>query len=295
MTGGAAGSGGTGSDTTPRGRVGVVTVAYSSDDVLVGFLESVARASARPTEVVVVDNNPAVGRSREITEAAGGRYVPLWANPGYGGAVNAGVRELPPDVEWVLISNPDIVLGDGSIDLLVERGETDAGVGAVGPLVMTDGVPYPSARSVPSLGTGIGHALLSNVWRGNRWTKRYHADSEVTERDAGWLSGACLLLRRRAFDDIAGFDESYFMYFEDVDLGDRLAKAGWRNRYLPIAVVEHSGGHSTVGESAAMKRAHHDSAYRFLARRYPGAVNLPLRVVLRVGLWLRARLGTRTI
>ena len=69
------------------------------------------------------------------------------------------------------------------------------------------------------------------------------------ERTAGWLSGSCLLLRREAFDSVDGFDSRYFMYFEDVDLGDRIGRAGWLNVYVPEAEVVHIGGHSTARAS----------------------------------------------
>ena len=67
----------------------------------------------------------------------------------------------------------------------------------------------------------------------------------------GWLSGSCLLLRRAAFDAVGGFDARYFMYMEDVDLGDRLGKAGWLNVYVPSAEVLHDKGHSTGRDPAS--------------------------------------------
>ncbi|MFB2557306.1 glycosyltransferase family 2 protein [Herbiconiux liangxiaofengii] len=276
-------------------RIGVVTVAYRSDEILPDFFASLDSATSEEIELVVVDNKPTGETVREMTEGRGGRYLPLPSNPGYGGAVNEGVRALSPSVEWILVSNPDIVLGPDSIDRLVAAGLAASDIGAVGPLVMTGGVPYPSARAVPSLATGIGHALLANVRPTNRWTTRYHLGNATdgAERDAGWLSGACLLVRRSAFDQVSGFDQRYFMYFEDVDLGYRLGQAGWRNRYAPAAVVEHSGGHSTESESAAMVEAHHRSAYRFLAGRYAHPLLLPVRIAIRIGLALRARLATR--
>jgi N-acetylglucosaminyl-diphospho-decaprenol L-rhamnosyltransferase len=107
------------------------------------------------------------------------------------------------------------------------------------------------------------------------------------EGEAGWLSGSCLLLRRGAFEQVGGFDSSFFMYFEDVDLCDRLGRAGWRSVYVPTAVVEHSGGHATKRVPRMMLRAHHSSAYRYLARRYAGTRFAPLRLVLGLGLLAR--------
>lgn len=272
--------------------VGIVTVAYRSNDVLAGFLESVRGASAERAPVVIVDNAPGPDDASALAAKTGATHVPLSANPGYGGAVNAGVRELPPGVEWVLISNPDVVLGPGTIDTLRATGETDPAIGAVGPAVLNpDGSIYPSARAVPSLRTGVGHALFVNLWQRNPWTLAYRRETDPSDerRDAGWLSGSCLLVRRTAFDEIGGFDDGYFMYFEDVDLGFRLGKAGYRNTYEPAASVTHVGAHATGGESARMVTAHHDSARRFLSKKYSGWWLWPVRVTLRVGLALRSR------
>jgi N-acetylglucosaminyl-diphospho-decaprenol L-rhamnosyltransferase len=154
---------------------------------------------------------------------------------------------------------------------------------------------YPSARALPSLRTGIGHALFANIWLGNPWTRAYRRDSssDPVRRDAGWLSGACVLVRKSAFDELGGFDDGYFMYFEDVDLGYRLGKAGYRNVYEPAAVVVHSGAHSTSDHSARMISVHHESARRFLTRKYSGWYLWPVRVALTVGLDLRSALLSR--
>ncbi|MEO7147291.1 MAG: glycosyltransferase family 2 protein, partial [Terrimesophilobacter sp.] len=169
---------------------------------------------------------------------------------------------------------------------------------SVGPAILnSDGTLYPSARAVPSLRTGIGHAMFSNLWPGNPWTKRYRHDEEQPsdQRDAGWLSGSCVLVRRSAFDEVGGFDDDFFMYFEDVDLGYRFGKLGRRNVYAPSVKVTHSGAHSTASDSAGMIAAHHKSARQFLAKKYAGAWLWPLRAFLTVGLSIRSRLIERRI
>src|ERR1700675_225979 len=96
--------------------------------------------------------------------------------------------------------------------------------GRRGPLARDpDGSVYPSARHLPSLVRGSMHAVLGPVWPRNPWTAAYRQERlEPSERTVGWLSGSCLLVRRSAFSQIGGFDERYFMYMEDVDLGERL-------------------------------------------------------------------------
>ena len=271
----------------------IVTVSYNSGDVLPGFLASAHAASAAAVPVIVVDNDSADALAlRGVTEAAGATFVELGENRGYGAAVNHAVRTLPTSVRWVLVSNPDVVLKPGSLDALLRTGDAAHDIGAVGPLILeADGSVYPSARAVPSLRTGIGHALFANIWPDNPWSRRYHRDGDHSRRrNAGWLSGACLLIRRDVFERLGGFDERFFMYFEDVDLGWRIGSSGLRNVFEPAATVIHTGAHSTQAHSARMRRAHHASAYRFLASRYPGPWLLPLRAVLRVGLALRARM-----
>jgi len=284
------------SDPSSTPTVGVATVSYGSEEVLVGFLASIPEASANTVPIAVADNLPSSGGTETLCADAGARYLPMPSNLGYGGAMNLAAAALPGSVEWVLISNPDVTLGPGMIDELVRVGSADSAIGSVGPAIHnSDGTIYPSARSVPSLRTGVGHAMFVNLFPGNPWTKAYRRDTDANpvQRDAGWLSGACLLVRRTAFDDIGGFDPAYFMYFEDVDLGFRLGKKGYRNVYAPSAHATHSGAHSTTSESENMVRTHHDSARLFLARKYAGFWLWPVRVALTVGLQLRSALIRR--
>lgn len=274
-----------------RPSVAAITVSYGSDEVLPTLLDSLRTASRTLVPVVVVDNRPST-EIESIARAAGAAYLPLPHNPGYGAAINAGAQ-LAGDVDWLLIVNPDVRLEPDSIDALLRAVSSDATIGAAGPAILTaEGDVYPSARRIPSLRTGVGHALFGTTWPRNPWSRQYRQDGELAARDAGWLSGACLLVRRSAFAEIGGFDPKYFMYFEDVDLGMRLGRAGWRNRYEPSARVVHTGAHSTLAARTSMTRAHHESANRFLTKKYSGIAWSPVRLVLRAGLWLRGRVMT---
>lgn len=272
-----------------------MTVSYNSSGQFDAFLSSLRPELNRGVRVVIADNGSAdLDETRQLASGFGAEVIALGENHGYGGAVNRAVRTLPDEVDAVLISNPDIILEPGAIDLLRRRLDSDPRIAAVGPRILNeDGTVYPSARSIPSLRTGIGHALFVRVWPSNPWTRTYRAERETEARDVGWLSGACVLVRRDAFERIGGFDEGYFMYFEDVDLGYRLGKHGYRNRFEPEAAVVHHGGLSTRTESKRMLAVHHQSAYRFLSNKYPGPLLAPVRVALRVALTARAWLLTR--
>ena len=196
------------------------------------------------------------------------------------------------DAEFFVVANPDVQWGPGSIDALLEAAGRWPQAGALGPLIRDpDGSVYPSARHQPSLVRGGMHAVVGPVWKSNPWTAAYRQERlEPSERPVGWLSGSCLLLRRAAFDEIGGFDERYFMYMEDVDLGDRLGRAGWLNVYVPSAEILHDKGHATGRDPARNLAAHHASTYTFLADRHPGWWQAPLRWTMRAALAVRARL-----
>lgn len=280
-------------------RLAVVSVTYSPGESLGAFLDSLVKATEREYTVVLADNGSVDGApERAEQERDEVTLLRIGENIGYGGAANRGIAELGQEFGWIVVVNPDVVWQPGSLDELIAAGERTPRAGALGPLIRGgDGVVYPSARLQPSLGRGIGHALFGKVWPANPWTRAYQqSETVVEERDAEWLSGSCLLLRRTAFDSVSGFDSRYFMYFEDVDLGDRMTKAGWRNRYVPSAEIVHTGGHATTAHaevSARMLAAHHRSAYRYLADRHRGPLWAPLRLVLRAGLSARAALAVR--
>jgi N-acetylglucosaminyl-diphospho-decaprenol L-rhamnosyltransferase len=267
-------------------------VTYSPGDRLVEFIESLASATVRPVEVVLADNGSTDGSPERVTARYPHvRLLPTGGNIGYGAAANAGLADLSSG--RAIIANPDVRFEPGSVDELIAVAERWPRAATVGPAIRTpEGDLYPSARDLPQLSTGAGHALLGWAWPANPWTQRYRREREAPrERPAGWLSGSCLLVDVEAFWSVGGFDPGYFMYFEDVDLAERLGRRGWLHVYAPSAVVVHEGGHATQREPHRMQRVHHTSALRYLSGRHPGPVRAPLRMALRAGLGARMLLS----
>jgi N-acetylglucosaminyl-diphospho-decaprenol L-rhamnosyltransferase len=266
----------------------VVAVTYSPGDRLVEFIDSLAEATARPVDIVLADN----GSTDGSPEAAAAKYPQVTllrtgGNIGYGAAANAALAGLSEG--YAVIANPDVRFEPGSVDELLAAASRWPRAATLGPAIRTpEGELYPSARDLPRLSTGVGHALVGWAWPANPWTARYRRERETPrERPAGWLSGSCLLVDLTAFASVGGFDPGYFMYFEDVDLAERLARRGWLHVYVPTAVVVHEGGHATKREPHRMQRVHHTSALRYLARQYPRRRQAPLRAAFRAGLGAR--------
>lgn len=275
------------------GSVTLITVSYGSREALRPLLESVREHYGAALRVVVADNKPDLDSVQELAAEFNAVYLPLPENPGYGAAINMAAARYAADAEWIFVCNPDLELSAGSIEALINTGREIPDAGIIGPEIhQPDGSVYPSARTVPSLRTGVGHALLVNIWPGNPWSAKYHNEGTPGTRATGWLSGACLLIRGSVFRELGGFDDGYFMYFEDVDLGYRAGLAGYQNIYEPAAVVTHTGAHSTRSNSGKMLRVHHQSAARFLSKKYSHPLLWPLRVLLRAALTIRARLLT---
>jgi N-acetylglucosaminyl-diphospho-decaprenol L-rhamnosyltransferase len=271
------------------GSVAAVIVNYNAARHLAACLESLAANGVDTT--VVVDNGSA-DDSEQVALAAGACWLPTGANLGYGRAANRGAATPEARAaEHVLVCNPDVELRPGSMAALLAALRADANLGLVGPrLTNADGSLYPSARTFPDLVDAIGHGLFGLLAPGNRFTRRYR----LLDWDHGqaarvdWVSGACFLARRQAWDAIGGFDPSYFMYMEDVDLCWRLGRAGWAIGYEPTAEVLHVQGVSANRHPYRMLAAHHRSMWRFAWRTTAGAKRAALPLV---GVGLGARLA----
>ncbi len=296
-------------------RVGVVTVSYGSGEALELFLASLREHHGDAVEVVVADNKPGEDGVASLAARFGARYVPLPSNPGYGAGMNAGVRALrearaarigerasaadrggaKEGFDAFFFCNPDVRFIEPAIgELAVALGD-DPVAGSIGPRTLDDdGAVYPSARDIPSVGTGVGHALFGRVWPGNPWSRAYkHAADYDRRRSAGWLSGAAVMVKSEVYDAVDGWDEAYFLHFEDIDLGYRIGLAGRANVFDPAVTVVHSGGHSLKKHSAMAERAMTESGIRFMSKRYSGVWRAPLRWAIVAGLHLRGALKAR--
>lgn len=230
-----------------------------------------AAASHLRIEVIVVDNASSDGSQEMIrAEFPHVRLISNDRNRGFTAANNQGLNLSRG--RTLLLLNPDAELLDDALLTMTRYMDDHPEVGALGPqLRYPDGSPQSSRRRFPTLATGLVEStILQEWWPDNRLIRRYtvadRGDDLVQEVD--WLVGACLLVRRQAYEEVGGLDEGYFMYSEEMDWCRRLKDAGWRIIYLPTAVVIHHEGKSSEQVVAARHIHFHSSKVRYFRKHH---------------------------
>lgn len=245
----------------------LVLVNYFAADLLGSAIASARRASLAPLRVVVVDNSGDAAETALLRSLPIDEILEAPDNPGYGAGANMGARDADG---VIIVANPDVEFFPGSIDRLVEEVTRD-GVVAAGPKFVWDleGEWLLPPPDLPTLGRALDRlaAGRSRWWadqwlarrqreRGRFWLRQEPADERV-------LSGAVLCLRAEAFHAVGGFDPGYRLYFEEIDLLERLRRRGGRIRYVPAAVCRH-----LYNQSAGRSGSEAGALYARSERRY---------------------------
>jgi GT2 family glycosyltransferase len=278
--------------------VAAVLVNYNAGDELRRALHSIAdQLHGDAWEGVVVDNASSDGSDAIANELAPAvRLVRNQSNVGFGRGVNQGVAATT--APFVLVMNPDCALSPGAIATLQDALRAHPSCAIVGPRILDpDGTVQGSARGDPDMLTGLfgRTAFLRRMFPGAALSRKNVVTGDTADAAVvDWVSGACFLARREALEAVGGFDERYFLYWEDADLCRRLRARGYEIRYVPSATAIHRVGHSSRTVQAASVRAFHDSAYRYYATHVaPGVLN-PKRVLARALLAARCWWMLRT-
>jgi N-acetylglucosaminyl-diphospho-decaprenol L-rhamnosyltransferase len=267
-------------------RFSAVIVNYASWPLTLRCVASLLAAGDEGLEVTVVDND--LPDPPELPP--GVRLIRNPENAGFARAANQGISASTGDL--IVLINPDSVVAPGFFDAAAEFFESHPDAGVAGPRILDSrGELQLSARREISLVSGLlgRTSLLTRLFPKSSLVKSQFpavaAASGPTPVD--WVSGACMVLRRRMLAQTGSFDESFFMYFEDADLCRRAREAGYAVYYLPrITVIHHAGG-STRSRPRAIWRLHKSA---FLYHRKHGAhgpLNLYSALVL-LGLTGRA-------
>lgn len=232
----------------PSPPVAVAVVSWNTRELLRRCLRSLAsEADAGRAEVWVVDNASSDGSAALVQdEFPWVRLVASEENLGFGTAVNLVARKTTAD--WIATANADVALRPGALEALLDAGAADPAAGALAPrLVLPSGETQHSVFAFPTLTFSLLLAVGAFRFSRTIGDRRAFPGYWNTERRrrVPWAVAAFLLVRRTAWEEVGGFDERQWMYAEDLDLGWRLHRAGWRTRYEPRAEVEHESAAST--------------------------------------------------
>jgi GT2 family glycosyltransferase len=271
----------------------VIILNWNARDYLVEALDSILRQDWHAAiEIIVVDNASQLDDSAEVVahDYPQARLIRNDTNTGFARGNNIGYARSHG--RYALFLNPDTLVHDGALDTLVEWMDAHPRAGACGPkLLNPDGSLQPSCRAFPSFGAGLfRNTALGRLFPNNPWSRGYLMQNfrHDEERVVDWLSGSALLARRAALEEVGAWDESYFMYCEDVDLCYRLKQAGWQCVYVPQAVITHRIGGSSDWAQGAMIRQHHGSMLRFYFKHYARGAGVLLAPLAMAGVGVRA-------
>lgn len=265
-----------------RSSVAVLIVNFRTYDDLGRCLSALDRHEPS-AGIVIVDYESHPGGVAELQQRwPRVRVIPSAGNDGFGAGVNRAASEVP-QASRLLVLNPDTVLETPIVDTLDALMSAHQDVGVVAPLVReTDGSIQPSARRFPGVSTVLGgrSTWLTKVMPENPLSARnLLTGPDVREPIVvDWVSGACMLVRRQAFDAIGGFDERFFLYWEDADLCRRLRASGWKTMYHPGAAVRHAAGRASRQVPFKAERAFHHSVFRYYMKHggWPAWLSAPL-------------------
>lgn len=258
----------------PTGAVTVIVVNWNGGELLTQCLRALAGQSLPPARILVVDNGSTDG-SAELAEAIPGVTLrKTGENLGFAAANNRAFQEC--DTEFVALLNPDALPEPDWLASLVAAAQAYPDAAAFGSRQMKQGAPDTLD------GVGDVYHFSGAVWRDRNG--RVQREVDRVAKEIFCACAAAVLYRREALLDVGGFDEDFFCYVEDVDLGFRLRLAGYSCRYVPEAVVHHVGSACTGGQNSdfSVYHGHRNLIWAFI-KNMPGLLFwalLPAHVLL---------------
>lgn len=270
----------------PQSRVSVLIVSYNNRAVLGRCLAPLVANDG--LEVILHDNASTDGSADLVAERFPSvRVLTSPDNVGFARGVNAAARHAVG--EYLLLLNPDTEPPSALAEEMVAALE-ESGAAAVG-------VRQVDSAGFYQLACGPGPSLWADLLRKIVQLRLDRRDQRIADwlqrllreaRDVPWVAGSCLMVRRDAFRAVGGFDDDFFLYFEDIDFCLRLRAAGMRVRYDPRVTLVHHRGVSAASNRAVAQRAYRDSQLRFWSKHRGRAAHW---LVARY-LWLRRALGS---
>jgi len=241
----------------------ILIVSWNVRDLLAAALAALPAAAPATWEAIVIDNASQDGSAAMVAERFPDvALIRNAANAGFGRANNQGMALAKG--RYVVFLNCDTIVPAAALTRLVGFMDAHPEAGACGPrLLLREGRPQAYAFGGDPRPGYLVRRGLNRLVRG----RALHDWATSETQAVDWVSGACLLVRREALPQVGGFDEAFFMYFEDNDLCLRLRQAGWQVFYCPQVSITHLGGQS-LKQNATAQRVYQDSLVYFYRKHY---------------------------
>jgi len=223
-------------------ELSIVLVCWNNKDYLGPCLESLYQSNLDSKfDVIAVDNGSTDGSQEMLREKYPQvKIIQNDHNVGLGKASNQGIEATTG--EFILLLNNDTIVNKTALDAMVELMRKQPDAGAVGCKLLNGDGSFQSGYGGFST---LWEEFLIAVQVGERiWPGYPLQGNSPSVRTVGWMSSACLLVRRKTLDQVGLLDENYFIYGDETDLQYRMKKAGWKAYYIPDATIIHFGGRS---------------------------------------------------
>jgi N-acetylglucosaminyl-diphospho-decaprenol L-rhamnosyltransferase len=222
-------------------------------------------------EIWVVDSASSDGTAAMVREHYPQvQLIACETNVGFSAGNNLALRRC--DGRYLLLLNPDTEIVDDALSSMLHYMERHPDIGVLGPqLRYPDGRPQPSRRRFPTLAMALMESTLLEQWLpNNRWARAYRFAETPGDviQPVDWVTGACMLVRRKAVERVGLLDEDLFMYSEELDWCRRLTDDGWHVIYYPCAVVVHHEGQSAGQVTAARDIYFHSSKIHYFRKHH---------------------------
>lgn len=277
-------------------EISVIIVNYNVKHFLEQCLCSVRKAiDGIEAQLIVVDNNSTDNSIPYlIARFPTVQFIANKENNGFAKACNQGLAIATG--KYVLFLNPDTIVPEDCFRQCIYFFESHADAGAVG-VKMVDGSGKflkESKRAFPSPMTSLFKLFgLSKLFPRSKTFSRYHLGHlpENENHEVDVLAGAFMMVKKEVLDNIGGFDETFFMYGEDVDLSYRIQKAGYKNYYFAQTTIIHFKGESTRKGSMNYVKMFYNAMSIFVRKHYGSSRAGFFNFLIHVAIWLRAALS----
>jgi GT2 family glycosyltransferase len=259
----------------------IIIVNYNSTDYLLRCLKSVYDSLQQFSAKIFVQDNASEDNVDRVSLMFPQVLLSKSSyNMGFAKAINNALGKGTGP--YVVLLNPDTYLSNNFFESLLSYMETNPDLGVIGPKIIdSDGSTQGSARSFPTPLTALfgRTSLLSRLFPGNRLTGTNILTTQcdgTNPMEVDWVSGASMVVRRKAIADVGLLDERFFLFWEDADWCKRMWEAGWKVVYYPQATVKHFVGGSSERSRFRSTVEFHKSAYRLFAKHAKGAQRLAI-------------------